>query len=269
MTRKEKILKVLYIVLWAVLFSGAGFLLGFVNYEHNGGSVKDVTISMNYGQADVLVTRDDIDSLILSGAGRVPGKGLWELNTEKIEGPIRKQSYVDDANVYMTNDGRVFIDVVQRQPVLRIITKSHTSFYIDGHGQILPINPNYPARVLVASGNISDSCVRNAPKSFDSLFADSVSGAGSLSSLFRLAIYIGNDPFFRSQISQIYVNGGGEIELIPLVGNHVILFGKAEDMDEKFSKLYAFYKFGLNKIGWNKYDIINIKYKNQVVCSKI
>jgi cell division protein FtsQ len=269
MTRKEKILKVLYIVLWAILFSGAGVLLGFANYEHNSSAVKEVAVSMNYGQSDVLVTKGDIDALILSSAGKVPGKGLWELNTEKIEGPIRKQSYVEDANVYVTNDGRVFVDVIQRQPVLRIITKSYTSFYIDGHGQILPINPNYPARVLVASGNISDSCVRHAPKSFDSLFADSVSAAGSLSSLFRMAIYIENDPFFRSQISQIYVNDADEIELIPLVGNHVILFGKAEDMEDKFTRLYAFYKFGLNKIGWNKYDIINIKFKNQVVCSKI
>jgi cell division protein FtsQ len=269
MTRKEKIVKILLIALWVILFAGAGVLLGFANYEHNSGAVSELTISMNYGQADVLVTREDIDSLILTGAGRVPGKALWELNTEKIEGPIRKQSYVEDANVYVTNNGKVFVDVVQRQPVLRVITLSNTSFYIDGHGQVLPINPNFPARVLVASGNISDSCIRNAPKSFDSLFADSTSPAGSLSSLFRLAIYISNDPFFRSQISQIYVNDGNGIELIPVVGNHVILFGKAEDMDEKFSKLFAFYKYGLNRIGWNKYDIINIKYKNQVVCSKL
>ena len=252
-----------------ILFAGAGVLLGFANYERNSGAVKDLTITMNYGQADVLVTREDIDSLILSGAGRIPGKPLWELNTEKIEGPIRQQSYVEDANVYVTDDGNVFVDVIQRQPVLRIITKNYTSFYIDGHGQILPINPDFPARVLVASGNISDSCIKNAPKSFDSLFADSTSPAGSLSSLFRLAIHISNDPFFRSQISQIYVNDRNEIELIPEVGHHVILFGKAEEMDEKFSKLFAFYKYGLNRIGWNQYDIINIKYNNQVVCSKL
>lgn len=269
MIRKEQMLKILKMVLWGMLFTGAVILLGFAGYEHDSGTAKKLTINMNYGQADVLVTEEDLDSLILAHAGRIPGKALWELNTEKIEGPIRRHSYVEQADVYVTDDGNVFVNVVQRQPVLRIITKSARSFYIDGHGQILPINPSFPARVLVASGNISDSCIQAAPKNFDSLFADSITGAGSLSSLFRLAIYIGNDPFFRSQISQIYVNDHDEIELIPVVGSHVILFGKAEDMDEKFTKLFAFYKFGLNKIGWNKYDIINIKYKNQVVCSKI
>ena len=121
----------------------------------------------------------------------------------------------------------------------------------------------------MASGNISDSCVRASPKNFDSLFSDSAGGACSLASLFRVAIYISNDPFFKAQIEQIYVDPDGEIELIPAVGSHVILFGRADDLDDKFSKLYAFYKYGLNKIGWNKYDIINIKYKNQVVCSKL
>lgn len=269
MINKAKILHILKITLWVVLFSGAAVLLGFVNYEHAGVAVKDLSISMNYGQADVLVTQQDIDSLIRSSAGTIHGKPLWELNTEKIEGPIRRQSYVEDANVYVTDEGRVFVEVVQRQPVLRVITKSHSSFYIDGHGQILPINPSYPARVLVASGNISDSCIKTAPRSFDSLFSDSSASGCALSSLFRIAIYISNDPFYRAQIEQIYVDDGGEIMLVPAVGNHVILFGRAEELDEKFTKLFAFYKYGLNKIGWNKYDIINIKYKNQVVCSKI
>jgi len=269
MSTKARILKILKIALWTLLFAGAGVLLGFANYEQGSSAVRNISISVNYGQADVLVTQQDIDSLIRTNAGSIHGKQLWEVNTEKIEAPIRKQSYVEDANVYVTDEGNVYVEVTQRQPILRVITKNHMSFYIDGHGQILPINPNYPARVLVASGNISDSCLHLSPKNFDSLFADSSSGGCSLSSLFRIAIYISNDPFFRAQIEQIYVDDNGEIQLIPAVGDHVILFGRSEDLEEKFTKLFAFYKYGLNRIGWNKYDIINIKYKNQVVCSKI
>ena len=81
-------------------------------------------------------------------------------------------------------------------------------------------------------------------------------------------MYITHDKFLKAQIGQIYVNEFNEFELIPRIGSHVILLGKAEDLDDKFRRLYAFYRFGLNKIGWNKYSVINIKYKNQVVCSK-
>jgi cell division protein FtsQ len=98
--------------------------------------------------------------------------------------------------------------------------------------------------------------------------ADSIYYDSMLTNLYKLTMYIIHDDFLKAQIDQVFVNNAGEFELVPRVGSHVIIFGKAEDMDAKFRKLVAFYKFGLNKIGWNKYTIINIKYKNQVLCSK-
>lgn len=266
---KKKILKILKITLWVVLFAGAGVLLGFANYEQDGTLCRNVYINMDYGQSDMLITREDVDSILRETNGFVKGKPLYRINTEKIESPVRKQPYVEDARVYLSDDGNLFIDVVQRQPVLRIITRNFQSFYIDGKGEILPLKPNYPARVLVATGAISDSIFKDRPKTFDSLMADSSCNPVNLSSLFRLAIFIANDPFFKSQIEQIYVMDDGEIELIPRVGKHVILLGCANDLQDKFHKLYVFYKLGLNQIGWNKYNVINIKFKNQVVCSKI
>ncbi len=269
MAIKKKILKALKITVWVILISGAGTLVGYASYEHNGTTVRNLLVTLDYGQADILVTRHDIDSLILAANGRVTGEYLWQLNTEKIEGPIRRQPYVDEAHVYATNSGDVYVDVIQRQPILRIITKSYSNCYLDGHGKLLPINPNYPARVLVATGCIPDSVIKHPPGSLDKLLADSNDRASSLSSLFRLAIFIYSHPFFKSQIEQIYVDEQGEAELIPKVGNHVILMGRVNDLEDKFQRLYVFYRMGLNKVGWNKYNVINIKYKNQVVCSKI
>jgi cell division protein FtsQ len=269
MAIKKKIIKVLKITLWVILCCGAGGLVGFAGYEHAGTTVRSLQVTVNYGQADILVTKHDIDSLILASNGSVTGHPLWELNTEHIEGPIRSQPYVDEAHVYLTNNGNVYVDIIQRQPILRIIASNYSSCYVDGHGKLLPLNPNYPARVLVASGYISDSVLKHPPNTLDKLLADSNDRASSLSALFRLAIFIHSHPFFRSQIEQIYVDKTGEVELIPKVGNHVILLGRVEDLEDKFQRLYVFYKLGLNKIGWNKYNVINIKYKNQVVCSKI
>ena len=52
------------------------------------------------------------------------------------------------------------------------------------------------------------------------------------------------------------------------VGNHKIVFGGVENLESKFEKLMFFYKKGLNKTGWNEYSEINLKYKDQVVCTK-
>jgi len=58
------------------------------------------------------------------------------------------------------------------------------------------------------------------------------------------------------------------MELIPKVGNHLIIFGDTSQMSQKFENLILFYRKGLTKVGWDKYNIINLKFKNQVVCSK-
>ena len=65
------------------------------------------------------------------------------------------------------------------------------------------------------------------------------------------------------------INNEKEFELYPAIGNHKIIFGEAKDIAEKFEKLKLFYNEGLNKTdNWNKYAVVNLKYKNQVVCTK-
>ena len=67
---------------------------------------------------------------------------------------------------------------------------------------------------------------------------------------------------------QLHINENKEIELIPRVGNHIILLGSDEGLEAKFEKLMLFYQKGVQQIGWNQYSTINLKYKDQLVCLK-
>ena len=87
--------------------------------------------------------------------------------------------------------------------------------------------------------------------------------------IYNISAFITKDSVLASLIHQINITAEKEIELYPSIGNHKIIFGEATDFEEKFNKLKLFYTEGLNKTdGWNKYSTINIKYKNQVVCTK-
>lgn len=90
--------------------------------------------------------------------------------------------------------------------------------------------------------------------------------------LLNFVQFVEADDFWRSEIVQIVVSkghgGAPEIELIPRVGDHTILFGSPDDAAEKFDKLLTFYRHGLRNIGWQEYRTINVKYRNQVVCTK-
>ncbi|MCX6279461.1 MAG: cell division protein FtsQ [Bacteroidetes bacterium] len=265
----KKFLKILRIVVWILLVAGAGTLVGFVEVSQYARPCKNIKISINYGAADTLITKKNVDSIILKTVGLLKGKPLGMVNLGAVENAIGKQPYVANVHVYENNAGTIFIAIRQREPMLRIINRNFENFYLDESGILLPVNTDFSARVLVANGYINDSYIKSPKYRVNMLaLADSIYYDSLLTTLYKLTMYITHDKFLKAQIDQIYVNEAGEFELIPRVGNHIIILGTADDLDAKFRKLLAFYKFGLNKIGWNKYNIINIKYQNQVLCTK-
>ena len=144
------------------------------------------------------------------------------------------------------------------------------NYYLDDDGKMMPLSDKYTSNVLVANGNISESFGQNYFRSVANIAKDSTLRARSvLDELYAMATYINKDEFWKAQIQQIYINNDKEMELIPLVCNHKIIFGDTSNMEEKFNKLLTFYKQGLSYTGdWNKYSIINLKFKNQIVCTK-
>ena len=86
--------------------------------------------------------------------------------------------------------------------------------------------------------------------------------------LVKIALFLQEDRFWREQVEQIHVTPKQEIVLVPRIGNHIIEIGKADNLEKKLAKLEEFYKEGLSKVGWNKYNKINIEFDKQVICTK-
>ena len=83
-----------------------------------------------------------------------------------------------------------------------------------------------------------------------------------------MAQYLRTDDLWNAQIEQIHVTANQEIELIPRVGDHVIVLGRPGNYAQKFDRLQTFYKKALDQVGWDRYSRINIDYTNQVVATK-
>ena len=89
-----------------------------------------------------------------------------------------------------------------------------------------------------------------------------------LKDIYHLVNYINDDNFWSAQIDQIYVDNNDEIDLIPRVGNQLVHLGTAENFEGKLRNLEAFYDKVLPEVGWNKYSLINLEFKDQIVCKK-
>jgi cell division protein FtsQ len=265
---KKKILWILNIMMWAALIAGVFVLVGYTNSEQSYMPARQLVIRIDYGNSDTLISHQDVLDILNRSGFTIRGQETGYINFEKIEKEIRMQPYVSKAEVYNSLEGVTEIDVVQRRPILRIFNSRNESFYLDASGILLPVHPGFPVRVPVANGFIPEPFQKNVSYTVDSVKKkDSTEYLSTLVNLYRLADYISKDKFLKAQIQQIYVDKTGEFELIPLVGNHIIVFGNAEDIPDKFERLVVFYKQGLNKTGWTRYRKIIIKYKNQIVCS--
>ena len=185
---------------------------------------------------------------MLRKAGLDPVKHpMSEVNTERIEGELLRNEMIARVEAYKTPSGLVKMEVTQKMPILRIMGV-RGNYYVDNLGTTMPISRRYVARVPIASGYVEKEL--------------------AVTDLYKFALFLQGNEFWNDQIEQIYVYPDNEVELIPRVGSHRIMLGPLEGFEEKLANLRLFYEQAIPKMGWEKYSMINLKYKNQIVCTK-
>jgi len=182
---------------------------------------------------------------------------LGELDTKTMENVVKKNKYVEHCKVYVNNSSKIQIDVLQKQPLLRVINNNGVSYYLDQSGVKFPVTTSFTANVPVVTGHVRYK-------------EDSLGNPGPevIHDLVTLCKFIEEDDNLSSLISQVVVNRSGDMELIPRTGTHTILIGKPNNLDDKFRRLLIFYKEGLSRVGWDMYSQVNLKYEGQVIAKK-
>lgn len=220
----------------------------FFLQEHKGGGVcHDLQIVVKDSLDKHFVTEADvIDQLKRAGLNPI-NKDIRSVNTDKIEEELMKNEMISRVEAFKTPSNLIKLEVVQKIPILRVIG-TYGSFYVDNQGSTMPVSRRYTAHLPVASGYVEKPFAMNE--------------------LYKFALFLRENDFWNNQIEQIYIHADREVELIPRVGSHRILIGSFDGFEEKLSRLQLFYDQVIPKMGWNKYSVVNLKYKNQIVCTK-
>ncbi|MFN0293186.1 cell division protein FtsQ/DivIB [Pedobacter helvus] len=241
---------------WLVCLAGVVVLMGFIDAKKK--SVKCEKIEILIPGADNFIEIEEIDAILRQNQGDLIGRNLEGINLHEIEKSIAANPYIGFVKVYADMNGTVFVEVKQRQPVLRILNAGGQDYYVDSDGLKMPISPNFTANVLVATGNILEGFNGRVDTLMTSIAKD----------LYKTAVFVKKDTLWDAQIEQLYINDKADIEMVPRVGNQRIILGNAKNIETKMSNLLAFYKQAMPKVGWNAYRSINLKYTNQIVCEK-
>jgi cell division protein FtsQ len=256
-------------IIWVLILVYLILVSGFMSEKQAGQLINSLDIAILDEYKSHFIDAGDIREMLYSSRIPLLGQRAEDIRCKRLEEKLQQQQIIRKAEVYVAERGVLHIDIEQREPFVRIFNSMGQSYYFDLEGNIIPTSRSFSPFVLVVNGYIHEPFrivqVRNIMKiPHDSL----TSRQRCIYDIFKLATFIKQDDFWSSQIQQIYVRPSGEFELIPRVGSQIIDFGRADQIEEKFYKLKLLYLQGFNRLGWNQYSRINLKYENQVVCIK-
>lgn len=252
--KKYKLKKILTVSVWIILASGVVVLLVAAMSKKNTERIRGVEIKISGIQNNYFIDKNEVLKILEKVNGKKLDRASFRsLNLTAMEKQLLQNDWIRKAELFFDNNKVLQVKVTEREPIARIFTVSGASFYIDSSLDKLPLSDKYSARLPVFTGFPTEVRVL---KKKDSILLNNIK---------ILSEYINTHLFWMAQIDQLDITPDGDFELIPKLGNQLIRFGKTDNYEQKFNKLLAFYKKVETNVGWNKYSVLDIRYKNQVV----
>lgn len=241
----KKILSILTVFLLAgyMVYS----VLGMTNRHEDVRLCRGVDLHITDSLHFDLIDEDMVLSLLKEHSLDPIGSPLEAIDVEAIEQTLALHPLVGKAQCYKTGGDMLRINLSGKVPLVRVLNNRGQDFYVDSHGEILSQH-SLAVQLPVATGYI------------DREFASK--------ELLEVVRAIDRSEFWKAQVEQINVTSDKQIELVPRVGDHLLILGTADNIEDKLERLMNFYEKGLDNVGWNKYRSISVAYENQVVCKK-
>lgn len=238
---KRLLVYIAFVVLVGFLF----FLYGFTGKRNGAKKIKRPVIEFAGGSNNFL-THSLVDKMLIQNSKFVENQPKSVVDLHLLETNVSASPYVENATVFLTINGVLKTFIKQRTPIARIVDKEEP-YYIDKHGVEIPLSINHSARVPLVSG---------------------VGNVEEIKELIQLITIISSDDFFAKEVVAIDKNAQNDYVFGVRTGSYKIVFGGLANAQLKLKKLKAFYNKTLVDGSIRKYKSINLKYHNQVVCTK-
>jgi cell division protein FtsQ len=240
-------------IVTAILIVGG--IIAFTERRQGSASIKDITIKMKNANENHFLDEDDIVKLMELKMDNLKGASLDRVNMKEVEKKIRRDPFIKDAQLYSDLKGNLVVSAEIRRPIARIVRNDGPDGYIAEDGTVMPVSDKFTSRVILISGPY----VRHMLKQ------NNLNTTDEGKQLITLINTIREDQFWNAQVAQLDIDSKMRITIYPQVGDERIEFGRPYNVETKLKKLMIFYKEILPRMGWNKYDRVNLEYEGQIV----
>ncbi|MBN9284020.1 MULTISPECIES: cell division protein FtsQ/DivIB [Flavobacterium] len=198
------------------------------------------------GDNNLFITPETVDNLLIQNFNKVTDIRKDKLDLNRLEHILDSNEMIAKAEVFATIDGTLKAVVTQKTPIARVDSEG-SSYYIDYEGNQMPLSDNFTARVPLISGEITTENKKQ------------------LTDVFRK---IHDDEFLKKNIIGIEISPTGGLIMTNRNYNYQILFGRTINVDKKFDNYKAFFQHAIKDTLIGNYKTINLKFTQQVVCTK-
>lgn len=239
--------KIVLVSLDVVLAAYLVLAMSAFNRPDTEAVCRSVDITIAEDVMPGFLTPDEVRQMLVMSRLSPIGKAVGSINLREMEETLEAKELIEQAECWTTQEGTVRVSIRQRIPVIRVMNSLGEDYYLDSNGKPMPPT-DYSCKLIVCTGSISRQ------------YATKV--------LAPLANIINGDKFWKNEVVQLNILADGSVELVPRVGNHIAYLGQPVRITKKLERLRKFYRYGLNKAGWNKYSRISVEYDNQVICKR-
>jgi cell division protein FtsQ len=251
--RKKTIKKIMVLSAWSAVFLGLATLLVAASQRESGHTCSQVQIGIRgTGEKFYIEESDILKQIEMAAGGPVVNRPLSKIDLGKLEELIESNAWIRSAELYVDNRDVLHVTVSEREPVARVFTRNGTSFYIDSAAMRMPLLDKLTARVPVVTGFTSAKRLNAADSAL-------------LLDVRNVALYIYQHPFWNAQVGQVDITANGAMELIPVIGNHVVRLGRSDRLEDKLNNLFVFYRQVMSKTGFDRYAVLDLQFEGQVV----
>ncbi len=220
-------------------------------------NLKKISITIESQYKEKLINKNDILRFLNKSLNKdLEIAKIEKVDILKIEKLLDNSNFIKNADAYLDSKNQLHIKCKLRDPIVRINRQNKKDFYIDIEGNPIPVSKRATVRVAVVTGAVNRINLKNRNNR-----------NSEYRKIWKLSKKIYEDPFLNALIEQINIDRDNTFTLIPKLGKQQIEFGDLTNIDNKLTKIKAFYKNGMTQSGWNKFNKLSVKWDGQIVGS--
>lgn len=220
-------------------------LFRFANASNSQQEIRDVKVKF-VGNENHFLTQEMVNNLLKQNFSNPSVIAREALDLRDWEQKLDINKWIARSEVYVDISGNLHAEVEQKKALARVINNG-MSYYISTEGDTMPLSAGFSARVPLVSGVLNE---KNQQKFVEVLKK------------------ITEDDFMKEMITGIRINPDQTLNLTSRAHDADIEFGHMKEIDRKLTNYKIFMHYAENDTIMQNYKNINLRFTEQVICTK-